>query len=215
MYKRNRYYDPNTGRFTQEDPIGLAGGLNLYGFAGGDPVNFSDPFGLCKQGFEDVCAKASEAKIESMASATSQLGAGCAAMRDDCSVSLWRPNTTKDAVFKGAVLLAAAGGGFGIAELAAPAAVAAAAGGTFLPEGGAVLVAIQDGRIVAQTANLMTSHAQLARVALGSISLPPGAWIGTVGKVESIVSALNSYTFYGNQGAAPAAIQALVRMLFH
>ncbi len=27
--------------------IGLAGGLNLYGFANGDPVNFSDPFGLC------------------------------------------------------------------------------------------------------------------------------------------------------------------------
>ncbi len=32
--------------FTQEDPIGLAGGLNLYGFAGGDPINFYDPFGL-------------------------------------------------------------------------------------------------------------------------------------------------------------------------
>jgi hypothetical protein len=32
---------------TQEDPIGLAGGLNLYGFANGDPVNFRDPFGLC------------------------------------------------------------------------------------------------------------------------------------------------------------------------
>jgi hypothetical protein len=32
---------------TQEDPLGLAGGLNLYGFAGGDPVNYSDPFGLC------------------------------------------------------------------------------------------------------------------------------------------------------------------------
>lgn len=45
-YLRNRYYDSRTGRFTQEDPIGLAGGLNLYGFAGGDPVNFSDPFGL-------------------------------------------------------------------------------------------------------------------------------------------------------------------------
>jgi hypothetical protein len=27
----------------------LAGGLNLYGFAGGDPVNFSDPFGLCSK----------------------------------------------------------------------------------------------------------------------------------------------------------------------
>ncbi|HUF27657.1 MAG TPA: RHS repeat-associated core domain-containing protein [Gemmatimonadaceae bacterium] len=47
QYLRNRYFDPRTGRFTQEDPIGLAGGLNLYGFAGGDPVSFSDPFGLC------------------------------------------------------------------------------------------------------------------------------------------------------------------------
>ncbi len=35
------------GQFTQRDPIGLAGGLNLYGYADGDPVNFSDPFGLC------------------------------------------------------------------------------------------------------------------------------------------------------------------------
>ena len=46
MYRRNRYYDPGTGRFTQEDPIGLAGGLNLYGFANGDPVGYSDPYGL-------------------------------------------------------------------------------------------------------------------------------------------------------------------------
>jgi RHS repeat-associated protein len=46
-YMRNRYYNPQTGQFTQSDPIGLAGGLNLYGFAAGDPVNYSDPFGLC------------------------------------------------------------------------------------------------------------------------------------------------------------------------
>jgi RHS repeat-associated protein len=45
-YRRNRYYDPQTGRFTTEDPLGLAGGLNLYGFANGDPANFGDPFGL-------------------------------------------------------------------------------------------------------------------------------------------------------------------------
>lgn len=47
LYRRNRQYDPSTGRFTQEDPIGFAGGLNLYGYASGDPINFSDPFGLC------------------------------------------------------------------------------------------------------------------------------------------------------------------------
>ena len=47
MYMRNRYYDPQTGQFTQTDPIGLAGGLNAYGFAAGDPVTYSDPYGLC------------------------------------------------------------------------------------------------------------------------------------------------------------------------
>jgi RHS repeat-associated protein len=46
QYRRNRYYDPKTGRFAKEDPIGLAGGLNLYGYAGGDPINFDDPLGL-------------------------------------------------------------------------------------------------------------------------------------------------------------------------
>jgi RHS repeat-associated protein len=46
MYMRNRYYDPKTGQFTQTDPIGLAGGLNSYGFASGDPVSYADPYGL-------------------------------------------------------------------------------------------------------------------------------------------------------------------------
>jgi RHS repeat-associated protein len=52
LYRRNRFFDPQSGRFTQEDPIGLAGGLNAYGFGAGDPVNYSDPFGLC---IEDGC----------------------------------------------------------------------------------------------------------------------------------------------------------------
>jgi RHS repeat-associated protein len=47
LYKRNRYYNPQTGQFTQPDPIGLAGGLNTYGFAQGDPVSYADPYGLC------------------------------------------------------------------------------------------------------------------------------------------------------------------------
>ncbi len=47
-YFRNRWYDPRTGRFLTQDPIGLAGGVNLYAYAGGNPVAFRDPFGLCK-----------------------------------------------------------------------------------------------------------------------------------------------------------------------
>ncbi len=49
MYMRNRYYHPHTGQFTQMAPIGLAGGLNSYGFAAGDPVTYSDPYGLCAE----------------------------------------------------------------------------------------------------------------------------------------------------------------------
>jgi RHS repeat-associated protein len=44
---RNRAYDQETGRYTQEDPIGVAGGLNLYQFNGNNPVAYTDPFGLC------------------------------------------------------------------------------------------------------------------------------------------------------------------------
>lgn len=45
-YMRARYYDPELGRFISEDPIGIAGGLNLYSYAGNDPVNSRDPTGL-------------------------------------------------------------------------------------------------------------------------------------------------------------------------
>jgi RHS repeat-associated protein len=45
-FYRNRYYDQKTGRWTQEDPIGIAGGVNLYLFAGNNPATYTDPFGL-------------------------------------------------------------------------------------------------------------------------------------------------------------------------
>ena len=45
-YFRNRIYDQSSGQWTQEDPIGLAGGMNLYQYAGGNPAGFTDPFGL-------------------------------------------------------------------------------------------------------------------------------------------------------------------------
>ena len=42
---RARWYDPETGRWLSNDPIGISGGLNLYAFCSNDPVNFVDPSG--------------------------------------------------------------------------------------------------------------------------------------------------------------------------
>jgi len=41
-----RFYSPVYRRFLNEDPSGFSGGGNLYAYAGGDPVNLMDPFGL-------------------------------------------------------------------------------------------------------------------------------------------------------------------------
>ncbi len=48
-YNRHRYYNPSTGTFTTQDPIGLLGGVNSYRYAP-NPVGWVDPFGLtCKE----------------------------------------------------------------------------------------------------------------------------------------------------------------------
>ncbi|MGH7466187.1 MAG: RHS repeat-associated core domain-containing protein, partial [Longimicrobiales bacterium] len=44
---RNRFYDQATGRWTQEDPLGVAAGTNLYAYVGNNPASYTDPFGLC------------------------------------------------------------------------------------------------------------------------------------------------------------------------
>jgi RHS repeat-associated protein len=44
-YNRYRYYDPETGRFVSADPVGITGGLNLFGY-NGNPITSVDPLGL-------------------------------------------------------------------------------------------------------------------------------------------------------------------------
>jgi RHS repeat-associated protein len=46
-YNTFRYYDPDIGRFINQDPIGLLGGSNLYAYAP-NPLIWIDPFGLYK-----------------------------------------------------------------------------------------------------------------------------------------------------------------------
>ncbi len=47
QYNRARYYDPTTGRWTTEDPLGFAAGdTNLYRYVNNQPVNYTDANGL-------------------------------------------------------------------------------------------------------------------------------------------------------------------------
>ena len=46
FYNRFRYYGSTIGRYITQDPIGLDGGIDLFGFALNNPVSYYDPDGL-------------------------------------------------------------------------------------------------------------------------------------------------------------------------
>lgn len=62
IYFGHRYYDPAIGRFITPDPLGMIDGPNVYLYAGNDPVNLVDLYGLCteKSWWEDTKDKFKE-----------------------------------------------------------------------------------------------------------------------------------------------------------
>ncbi|MCU1336667.1 MAG: hypothetical protein JWO19_2248 [Bryobacterales bacterium] len=50
FYNWNRVYNPAIGRYISSDPVGLAGGLNTFGYVGANPLMWLDPFGLDGKG---------------------------------------------------------------------------------------------------------------------------------------------------------------------
>jgi len=49
-----RFYSPVLGRWITRDPIGYAGGVNLYGFVENDPLNWVDPLDCGQKTFTPV-----------------------------------------------------------------------------------------------------------------------------------------------------------------
>lgn len=49
-FNRHRYYQPQSGRFISSDPLGFAGGNNLWGYANNSPAANTDPYGLIAAG---------------------------------------------------------------------------------------------------------------------------------------------------------------------
>ena len=45
-FYRARYYAPEQGRFISEDPMGFAGGENFYAYVSGNPLSYTDPYGM-------------------------------------------------------------------------------------------------------------------------------------------------------------------------
>ncbi len=50
----HRYCDPGTGRFLNRDPIGYAGGVNVYGYVTNGPGDAVDPDGFAKGGKKNI-----------------------------------------------------------------------------------------------------------------------------------------------------------------
>jgi uncharacterized protein RhaS with RHS repeats len=82
LYQANACYDPGAQRWLNRDPIGEAGGINLFGYVGNDPVNQIDPLGLacCKQSYSECLATCVEKERFNMGAvlgtAASTLGFG-------------------------------------------------------------------------------------------------------------------------------------------
>jgi RHS repeat-associated protein len=104
-YNIFRWYRSGWGRYTQADPIRLSGGLNLYGYASGDPVDILDPRGLKTFNWSwggpprsspdpaGSCRRPGQERPKTRVSCTNFLGASLDCVCR-CGGTGWEPNIT-------------------------------------------------------------------------------------------------------------------------
>jgi hypothetical protein len=71
-----RMYDPNLQRWTQRDPIGERGGINLYQFVGNNPIGRVDPLGLAIGDWWDTRTWLNSGFTESWFDSANSIGQG-------------------------------------------------------------------------------------------------------------------------------------------
>jgi len=70
MYYRARYYDPQTGRFMQRDPLQYIDGMSMYEYVKGNAENYVDPYGLyLGYGYREDWEKPTESDINNATNA--------------------------------------------------------------------------------------------------------------------------------------------------
>lgn len=79
-------------------------------------------------------------------------------------------------------------------------------------DGDAILVMVKEGEVVHHSWNMSLPHVEFVRRSTGS--LPEGAWVGTVSKLEGVVMGISSKYFYDCQLPAPVEVNDAIRSRF-
>jgi len=81
-----------------------------------------------------------------------------------------------------------------------------------MQEGDAILVMVRDGAVIHYSWNMSLPHVEFVRRKTGA--LPPGAWVGTVSKLDGEVMGISSKYFYDVQLPAPPEVNQAIVGLF-
>jgi len=79
-------------------------------------------------------------------------------------------------------------------------------------DGDAVLVMVKDGAVIHHSWNMSLPHVEFVRRATGT--LPEGAWVGTVSKLDGEIMGITSKYFFDYQLPAPPDVNAAIKKAF-